>query len=73
MLALDGGADGLVAYRSILGELSGLLAPAGRAVLELGAGQRGAVQAIAHASGLRVVGCRADLGGVARALVLAVE
>jgi len=70
-LALDGGADGLVAYRAILSALGGLLAPGGRAVLELGAGQGPGVTAIAEGCGLRVLGCRADLGGVPRALILA--
>lgn len=70
-LALDGGADGLGAYRRILARLPALLAPGGRAVLELGIGQRAAVEAIAAAEGLLSLGARADLGGVERALVLA--
>ena len=69
--ALDGGMDGLDAYRAIAAALPGLLAPGGRAVLELGQGQQAAVEAIAAAQGLRSLGCRADLGGVPRALILA--
>ncbi len=69
--ALDGGPDGLDGYRSILPALPGLLAPRGRAVLELGAGQGPAVAALAAAQALRVVACHADLGGIDRALVLA--
>ena len=69
-LALDGGADGLDAYRSLASELPRLLAPGGRAVLELGQGQQPAVEALMRAAGLRPAGCRADLGGVPRALVL---
>ncbi|MBX6376221.1 MAG: peptide chain release factor N(5)-glutamine methyltransferase [Acetobacteraceae bacterium] len=70
--ALDGGPDGLGAYRAVLAALPGLLTPTtGRAVLELGLGQREAVEALARAAGLRPVACRADLGGVERALVLA--
>ena len=69
--ALDGGADGLDAYRALLPELRRLLAPGGRAVVEMGRGQRAAVEALAKAGGLRLLGCRADLGGVDRALVLA--
>ena len=68
--ALDGGADGLDAYRAILPELARLLAPGGTAVLELGAGQAGAVAALADAAALAATDLRADLGGVARALVL---
>jgi release factor glutamine methyltransferase len=70
-LALDGGADGLDAYRRIVAALPALLAPGGRAVLELGIGQRAAVERLAGAAGLRSLGARADLGGVERALVLA--
>lgn len=68
--ALDGGADGLAAYRAILAGLPRLLAPGGRAVLELGLRQHAAVAALAEAAGLDALACRADLGGVARALVL---
>ena len=68
--ALDGGTDGLDAYRAILPELARLLAPEGVAVLELGAGQADAVAALSDAAGLAQTGLRADLGGVARALVL---
>ena len=69
-LALDGGADGLDAYRAILGDLPRLLSAGGTAVLELGFGQAEAVAALAEASGLRVGDIRADLGGIPRAMVL---
>ena len=70
--ALDGGTDGLDAYRALAGALPRLLAPGtGRAVLELGQGQRPAVEALARDAGLVPLGCRPDLGGVERALVLA--
>jgi release factor glutamine methyltransferase len=69
-LALDGGADGLDAYRAIAAALPGLLAPGGAAVVELGQGQRPTVEALALAAGLTLEGCRPDLGGVERALVL---
>jgi len=68
--ALDGGADGLDAYRALMATLPALLAPGGIAVLELGQGQRAAVEALAASVGLHPLGCRDDLGGVARALVL---
>ena len=68
--ALDGGADGLSAYRRIIADLPRLLAPHGVAVLELGAGQQVAVEALAKAAGLTPEACRADLGGIPRALVL---
>lgn len=69
-VALDGGVDGLDAYRAILPDLPRLLAPEGIAVLELGAGQAEAVGALAQAAGLDQVALRSDLGGVARALVV---
>ena len=68
--ALDGGADGLAAYRHLAAILPGLLAPGGAAVLELGAGQRDPVEALARGAGLVPSACRTDLGGVERALVL---
>ncbi|MGG5886425.1 peptide chain release factor N(5)-glutamine methyltransferase [Falsiroseomonas sp. HC035] len=70
--ALDGGVDGLTAYRALAGALPGLLAPGGVAVLELGQGQRPEVEALAVAAGLVPLGCRSDLGGVERALSLGI-
>ena len=68
--ALDGGQDGLAAYRALCAQLPGLLAPEGLAVLELGLGQAAPVQALARAAGLVPSGLRQDLGGVPRALML---
>lgn len=69
-LALDGGADGLDAYRAIFAALPRLLTPSGVAVLELGAGQRDAVAELGRAAGLVVIGANADLAGTPRALAL---
>lgn len=70
-LALDGGADGLDAYRKIIAELPHLLSGNGAAVLELGIGQEAAVSELASAQGLFCGGpARRDLGGVPRALIL---
>ena len=66
--ALDGGVDGLDAYRAVLACLPGLLADEGVAILELGAGQGAAVAALAGAAGLVPGQARADLGGIPRAL-----
>lgn len=66
-LALDGGTDGLDAYRAILGDARRLLAPGGALVLELGAGQQDAVTAIAAQAGLELARAVRDLGGVPRA------
>ncbi len=69
LLALDGGADGLDAYRAIALALPSLLAPRGHAVIELGAGQGDAVSALCVAAGLKVSSITSDLGGIPRALV----
>ena len=69
--ALDGGADGLDAYRALLAALPALLTPGGVAVLELGAGQADAVAALARAAGFRIAALQYDLAGIARAAVLA--
>lgn len=70
-LALDGGADGMDAYRKIIAELPHLLSKNGAAVLELGIGQEPLVAGLARAQGLFVGGpARCDLGGVPRALML---
>ncbi len=67
--ALDGGTDGFVAYREILGVLPHLLAPGGVAVMELGAGQADFVARLADKSGFTPT-FRADLGGIQRAILL---
>ena len=67
-IALDGGADGLDAYRVIAGEAHRLLAPGGHLFVELGTGQGPAVRALFTKAGLRVDAARADLGGIARSL-----
>jgi release factor glutamine methyltransferase len=67
--ALDGGADGLAAYRRIIGDLPRILAPNGLAVLELGAGQAISAQALAAAAGFSFA-TRPDLAGIERAALL---
>jgi release factor glutamine methyltransferase len=70
-LALDGGADGLDAYRTITRAARDLLTPEGVMVLELGTGQLPAVEGLLPPAGLEPVGkARHDLLGVARALVV---
>jgi release factor glutamine methyltransferase len=64
-VALDGGADGLAAYRSILAELPRLMLPGGRAVLEIGFDQAEAVQGLGRQKGWRAT-LDLDLGGRAR-------
>ena len=69
--ALDGGVDGLDAYRAVVSDLARLLHAHGVAVLELGRGQEEAVANLARDSGLFVAGpARPDLAGIPRALTL---
>lgn len=69
--ALDGGEDGLDAYRTLAAILPGLLAPGGVAVLELGLEQAEAVASLALDNGMQVIGVRNDFAAVPRALVVA--
>jgi len=65
-LALDGGADGLDAYRRLVPGAAPLLRAGGRMLLEVGAGQAAAVAALCGACGLVDVAWHTDLGGVKR-------
>jgi release factor glutamine methyltransferase len=64
--ALDGGRDGLDAYRELAPRLAGWLAPGGQAFLEVGRGLGGDVQALLRAVGLRVPAGVCDLAGTLR-------
>jgi release factor glutamine methyltransferase len=68
-MALDGGPDGLVAYRAILAYLPRLLATDGRAFLEIGHDQHQPLAALTIATGFAVTAHR-DLAGVVRCLEL---
>ena len=61
-LALDGGADGLDGYRAIAAGAPALLAPGGRLIVELGAGQEAAVRALFTNAGLTVGAARERFG-----------
>jgi release factor glutamine methyltransferase len=65
-LALDGGPDGLDAYRAIAPVLAGLLAANGRFFLEVGAGQAEDVKSILAQNGLTRLAGHPDLAGVVR-------
>jgi len=69
-LALDGGADGLRAYRRLAGALAGLLRPTGFAVLELGAEQAPDVSSECVKRDLTVAGYRSDLASRIRCLIV---
>jgi release factor glutamine methyltransferase len=67
-VALDGGRDGLDAYRSIAGDAKRILAPGGRLFVELGAGQDDPVRALFTKAGLNPGVPRKDLAGIPRVL-----
>jgi len=68
-LALDGGADGLDAYRALIAQAAGLLAPGAALVVEAGQGQAGQIEALMTAAGLSLQGPpKADLAGIGRAV-----
>jgi release factor glutamine methyltransferase len=70
-LALDGGPDGLAAYRHIAADAFRLLVPGGHLLVELGVGQAGAVAALFAQAGLcQAAPPRVDLCGIARVLDL---
>jgi release factor glutamine methyltransferase len=67
--ALDGGADGLDAYRALIPQATELLAPGGALVVEAGHDQSHAIEALMAAAGLTRTGPpRADLAGIRRAV-----
>lgn len=69
LAALDGGEDGLVAYRHIIPDLPRLIGADGVAVLEVGIGQADTVAALGRAQGMASL-VVPDLAGVPRAVVL---
>ena len=68
VVALDGGDDGLAAYRAIAADAKRLLAAGGRLFVELGKGQEPAVRGIFTQAGLSIGRARKDLAGIPRAL-----
>lgn len=68
-LALDGGIDGLDAYRRLLPATARLLRSNGLAAFEVGAGQADSVAAIGAARGLRHIATLPDLGGIPRVVL----
>jgi len=67
-VALDGGDDGLAAYRAIAADAKRLLAPGARMFVELGAGQEAAVRDLFTNVGLTAGTARTDLAGIPRVL-----
>ena len=68
-LALDGGSDGLDAYRRLGPAATRLLVPGALAAFEIGIGQGDSVRRIMAAAGLRHIATARDLAGVERCLL----
>ena len=69
MAALDGGADGLDAYRTLIPQAATLLAAGAALVVEAGEGQSAQIQALMTAAGLMpAIAPKADLAGIPRAV-----
>jgi release factor glutamine methyltransferase len=67
--ALDGGADGLDAYRALIPQAAHLLSHGGALVVEAGHDQAGEIEGLMTAAGLTVPGPpKADLAGIPRAI-----
>jgi release factor glutamine methyltransferase len=69
--ALDGGVDGLDAYRALFARAGDLLGPRGVLAVEVGAGQAEDVAAIGARAGLVPTRIARDLAGVARVVAFA--
>jgi release factor glutamine methyltransferase len=67
--ALDGGPDGLGAYRALIPVAAEVLKPGGFIALEIGQGQAGPVEALLFDAGLTPLRRAADLAGVERCLL----
>jgi release factor glutamine methyltransferase len=67
--AIDGGIDGLAAYRVIAVHARHILTPGGHLVAEIGKGQGDAVAALFAAAGFGGIGIVPDLAGVSRVVV----
>jgi release factor glutamine methyltransferase len=67
--ALDGGADGLDAYRVLIAQAARLLAQRGALVVEVGHGQSGDIEGLMTTAGLKPQRpAKADLAGIRRAV-----
>jgi release factor glutamine methyltransferase len=66
--ALDGGPDGLAAYRAIAADARRLVAPKAHFIAEFGNGQGDAVAALFAIAGFSSIRIVPDLAGIARTL-----
>ena len=70
--ALFAGEDGLDAYRALIPLLGRVLAPDGRAFLEIGQNQADSVRSVVEAAGLEFLGLAPDLAGVPRCMAVGI-
>ncbi len=68
LAALDGGEDGLDAYRAIVAGIDAVLRPGGRVIVEIGLGHEDEVAAIFASQGLHLHASTRDFSGVVRVL-----
>ena len=72
-VALNGGKDGLDAYKSILPKLLKIIKSSGKIFLEIGKGQENCVIKIATEHGLSLKKYKKDLSGVTRVLIFIIK
>jgi release factor glutamine methyltransferase len=72
-IALDGGKDGLNAYRSIIPGLKNLIKPNGKIFIEIGKGQENLVSEIARQHGLLSIECKKDLSNIIRVIIFTIK
>lgn len=68
-LALDGGGDGLEAYRQLASQVCRILIPGGWLLVEVGIGQAKEVSALFKAAGLKEISQRDDYAGISRVVI----
>ena len=68
-LALNGGTDGFESYRLLIPQAACCLAPEGRLILEIGAGQKNTVAGLLEDAGFDLRAVLPDLSGIERCLV----
>ena len=73
VLALDGGADGMVCWTRLLPRLAEVLAVNGMAFVEIGRGQENAVIALAEKANLQLRDSHCDLAGITRGLAFSIK
>ena len=72
-IALDGGKDGMDAYKLIIPKLRNLIKTNGKIFLEIGKGQENCVSKIGIEHGLKLIELQKDLSGVNRVIVFIIK